>query len=144
MADWRDYLRADDTQDKVRHLGLYDAEGELVTPDDMSLVQTARLRCKGAKTGGTAFSTAVEVHRSADLLLDGDVEHLSTRGRVKRLNVFRYWSELWTRGRDVIRKATLTPKHVGKNKHLEDLRWRSSSLLPLKGCAMQQRRGNCS
>jgi hypothetical protein len=70
----------------VRNPGLYDAEGELVTPDDMSLVQTARLRCKGAKTDGTAFSTAVEIHRiSVDLLLDDDVDHLSTRSRVKRL-----------------------------------------------------------
>jgi hypothetical protein len=128
--DRRDYLRADDTQDKVRHLGLYDAEGELVTPGDMALVQTARLRCKGAKTGGAAFSTAVEIHRiSGDLLLDDDVDHLSTRGRVKRLDVFRYWSELWTRGREVMRQVTrghtftnLTAKHVEKNKHLEELK----------------------
>jgi hypothetical protein len=136
--DWRDYRRADDTQDKVRHLELYDAEGELVTPDDMALVQTARLRCKGAKTDGAAFSTAVKIHRiNVDLLLDDDVDHLSTRGRVTRLGVFRYWSELWTRGRrEVMRKVNcghtftnLTAKHVEKNKHLEELK----PTLSLKG-----------
>ena len=119
--DWRDWFRVDDAQDKIRHLELYDEDGDLVGPDDLPLVQTARLRCKGGKTDGGGWSKAVTIHRiNVGLLVDESVEHRSTRGRAKQLDVFRYWNELWERGHEVMK--TVTRGHTFTNltgAHLE-------------------------
>ena len=118
--DWRDWLRPDDPQDKIRHVELYDEDGVLVGPANLETVQTARLRCKGGKTDGSGWSTAVTIHRiDVPLLVDDNTEHLSTRSRVKQLDLFRYWKELWERGFEVMKHVTkghtftnLTKRHL--------------------------------
>jgi hypothetical protein len=55
------------------------------------------------------------------MLVDESVEHRSPRGRVKQLDVFRYWNELWERGHEVMKTVTrghtfthLTGAHLKK------------------------------
>ena len=61
------------------------------------------------------------IHRiNVGLLVDESVEHRSTRGRAKQLDVFRYWNELWERGHEVMK--TVTRGHTFTNltgAHLE-------------------------
>ena len=115
--DWRDYARPTDSQTKIRHVRLYDADGQLCAPDEMERVTRAVIRFRGTKCEGTTgWSREVELNRiRPEMLVCDDYLHRASRQRIYKLDLFRYWHQLWIRAGEIMRQVprghTFTPLH---------------------------------